>query len=65
MAEENWFTGIFDSAWDEINTFYTWMTDSLDELGDKVKEEFGKIIKGGRNLRLSTISQMITRAIKD
>ena len=44
MAEENWFTGIFDSAWDEINTFYTWMTDSLDELGDKVKEEFGKII---------------------
>ena len=62
---ENWFTDFFSSAWDEINNFYNAMETKAKSWGEDVKEGFGKMVEEGRNLRISTVSKMIARGIKN
>ena len=61
---ENWFTSFFSSAWDEVNKFYSDLTEKTKRWGEDVTEGFGKMVEEGRNLRVSTVSKMIARGIK-
>ena len=61
---ENVFTDFFKSAWDEVNEFYANVSVKVAAWGDDVKEQFGKMVEEGRNLRVSTISKMISRGVK-
>ena len=61
---ENWFTDWFTSKWEAINKWYDGMKDVVDSWGEDVKEAFGKMVEEGRNLRISSLSKMITRGIK-
>lgn len=61
---ENWFTNWFSSAWDEINKFYSDLSEKTKRWGEDVTEGFGKMVEEGRNLRVSTVSKMIARGIK-
>lgn len=61
---ENVFTDFFKSAWGEINEFYDTVSAKVSSWGDDVKEQFGKMVEEGRNLRVSTISKMISRGVK-
>ena len=62
---ENVFTDFFSSAWDEVNKFYDSMEKKAKSWGEDVKEGFGKMVEEGRNLRVSTVSKMIARGLKN
>ena len=61
---ENIFTDFFSSAWKEVNQFYEDVSSKVKSWGEDVKEQFGKMVEEGRNLRVSTISKMISRGVK-
>ena len=59
------FGEFFSNAWSEVTDFYDKrIAPKAAKWGADVKEQFGKMVEEGRNLRVSTISKMLSRSIK-
>ena len=61
---ENPFKDFFHNAVEDVSAFYDKVSAKFDSWGSDVKEQFGKMVEDGRNLRVSTVSKMIARGIK-